>query len=79
MAPALVKRLVLVGTPLDITPGSMSLLPSELDDRFREALRAGDLERAMHFFVATIVTDPDTGELPSSSPGISCACPARPS
>ena len=62
-APDLVKRLVLIGTPLDITPGSMSLVPSELDDRFRAALRAGDLERAMPYFVATVVSDPDTGEL----------------
>ena len=62
-APSLVKRLVLLGTPLDITPGSMSLVPSEADDRFRAALRAGDLERAMQHFVATIVTEPDMGEL----------------
>jgi DNA-binding SARP family transcriptional activator/pimeloyl-ACP methyl ester carboxylesterase len=62
-APRLVSRLVLIGTPLDITPGSMSLVPSEPDDRFREALRAGDLERAMRDFVATVITDPDTGEL----------------
>ena len=62
-APLLVKRLVLIGTPLDITPGSISLVPSEVDDRFRAALRAGDVERAMHHFVATVVTDPDTGEL----------------
>jgi DNA-binding SARP family transcriptional activator/pimeloyl-ACP methyl ester carboxylesterase len=62
-APALVKRLVLIGTPLDTTPGSMSLVPSEQDDHFRAALRAGDLERAMHDFVATVVSDPDTGEL----------------
>ncbi len=62
-APSLVKGLVLVGTPLDITPGSMSLVRSEDDDRFRAALRAGDLERAMQHFVATIVTEPDTGEL----------------
>jgi pimeloyl-ACP methyl ester carboxylesterase len=62
-APSLVKRLVLMGTPLDVTPGSMSLVPSEVDDRFRAALRAGDLERAMQHFVATIVTDADTGEL----------------
>lgn len=54
---------MLVGTPLDITPGSMSLVPSVLDDRFREALRVGDIERAMACFVATIVTDPDTDEL----------------
>jgi DNA-binding SARP family transcriptional activator/pimeloyl-ACP methyl ester carboxylesterase len=62
-APWLVERLVLIGTPLDITPGSMSLVPSELDDRFRTALRVGDLERAMPYFVATVVSDPDTGEL----------------
>jgi pimeloyl-ACP methyl ester carboxylesterase len=62
-APSLVRRLVLMGTPLDTTPGSMSLVPSEQDDRFRTALRAGDLERAMHHFVATVVSDPDTGEL----------------
>jgi DNA-binding SARP family transcriptional activator/pimeloyl-ACP methyl ester carboxylesterase len=62
-APSLVKRLVLIGTPLDTTPGSMSLVPSEQDDRFRAALKAGDLERAMHHFVATVVSDPDTGEL----------------
>jgi DNA-binding SARP family transcriptional activator/pimeloyl-ACP methyl ester carboxylesterase len=62
-APSLVKRLVLIGTPLDTTPGSMSLVPSEVDDRFRAALRAGDLESAMHHFVATVVSDPDTGEL----------------
>ncbi|HEX5814536.1 MAG TPA: alpha/beta fold hydrolase, partial [Methylomirabilota bacterium] len=62
-APWLVKRLVLIGTPLDVTPGSLSLVPGEGDDRFREALRAGDLERAMHHFAATIFTDPDTGEL----------------
>jgi pimeloyl-ACP methyl ester carboxylesterase/DNA-binding SARP family transcriptional activator len=62
-APSLVRRLVLMGTPLDTTPGSMSLVPSDLDDRFRAALRAGDLERAMHHFVATVVSDPDTGEL----------------
>jgi pimeloyl-ACP methyl ester carboxylesterase len=62
-APWLVKRLVLIGTPLDVTPGSLSLVPGEVDDRFREALRAGDLERAMQHFAATIFTDPDTGEL----------------
>ena len=62
-APSLVKRLVLIGTPLDTTPGSMSLVPSEQDDRFRAALKAGDLEHAMHHFVATVVSDPDTGEL----------------
>ena len=62
-SPSLVRRLVLMGTPLDTTPGSVSLVPSDLDDRFRAALRAGDLERAMHYFVATVVSDPDTGEL----------------
>jgi DNA-binding SARP family transcriptional activator/pimeloyl-ACP methyl ester carboxylesterase len=62
-APSLVRRLVLMGTPLDITPGSISLVPSDLDDRFRAALRSGDLERAMHYFAATVVSDPDTGEL----------------
>jgi DNA-binding SARP family transcriptional activator/alpha-beta hydrolase superfamily lysophospholipase len=62
-APSLLKGLVLLGTPLDITPGSPSLVPSEVDDRFRAALRAGDLERAMHHFVATVVSEPDTGEL----------------
>jgi DNA-binding SARP family transcriptional activator/pimeloyl-ACP methyl ester carboxylesterase len=62
-APALVKRLVLIGTPLDITPGSVSLVPSEVDDAFRAALRAGDLPSAMHHFAATVVSDPDTGEL----------------
>jgi pimeloyl-ACP methyl ester carboxylesterase len=62
-APSLVKGLVLLGTPLDITPGSMSLVPSDVDDRFRAALRAGDLERAMHHFVATVLSEPDTGEL----------------
>lgn len=63
-APALVKRLVLVGTLLNFWPNSSTSPPSsELDERFREALRAGDLERAMPLFVATIVTDPDTGEL----------------
>jgi DNA-binding SARP family transcriptional activator/pimeloyl-ACP methyl ester carboxylesterase len=62
-APSLVKGLVLLGTPLDITPGSPWLVPSEVDDRFRAALKAGDLERAMQHFVATVVSDPDTGEL----------------
>jgi pimeloyl-ACP methyl ester carboxylesterase len=52
-----------MGTPLDITPGSMSLVPSEVDDRFRTTLQAGDVERAMHYFVETVITDPDTGEL----------------
>lgn len=62
-APSLLKGLVLLGTPLDITPGSPWLVPSEVDDRFRAALKEGDLERAMQHFVATVVSDPDTGEL----------------
>jgi DNA-binding SARP family transcriptional activator/pimeloyl-ACP methyl ester carboxylesterase len=62
-APSLLKGLVLLGTPLDITPGSLWLVPSEVDDRFRAALKAGDLERAMQHFVATVISDPDTGEL----------------
>ena len=39
-APALVKRLVLIGTPLDITPGSLSLVPSEVDDAFQRRAEA---------------------------------------
>ena len=62
-APSLLKGLVLLGTPLDTTPGSLSLVPSDVDDRFRAALREGDLERAMRHFVATVVSEPDTGEL----------------
>ena len=62
-APSLVKGLVLLGTPLDITPGGPWLVPSEVDDRFRAALKADDLELAMQHFVATVVSDPDTGEL----------------
>jgi pimeloyl-ACP methyl ester carboxylesterase len=62
-APSLLKRLVLIGTPLDTTPGSIWLVRSERDDRFRAALRAGNLDDAMHHFAATVVSDPDTGEL----------------
>ncbi|HEU4439311.1 MAG TPA: alpha/beta fold hydrolase [Methylomirabilota bacterium] len=62
-APSLLKGLVLLGTPLDITPGSLSLVSSDVDGRFRAGLREGDLERAMRHFVATVVSDPDTGEL----------------
>jgi pimeloyl-ACP methyl ester carboxylesterase len=62
-APALVKRLVLVGSLINFWPNSAAAPSSELDEQFREALRAGDLERAMPLFVATVVTDPDTGEL----------------
>ena len=62
-APSLVRRLVLMGTPLDTTPGSAWLVRSEMDDRFRAALAAGDLDLAMQCFVATVVSDPDTGEL----------------
>jgi pimeloyl-ACP methyl ester carboxylesterase len=54
---------VLIGTPLDITPGGPWLVPSAEDDRFRAALKAGDLEHAMQHFAATVVSDPDTGEL----------------
>ncbi|HEU0200842.1 MAG TPA: alpha/beta fold hydrolase, partial [Burkholderiaceae bacterium] len=61
--PALVKKLVLLGTPIDVRPGCEFLVASEIDDQFRKALREGDLERAVPFFVATIVTDPDTGDL----------------
>jgi len=62
-APALIKRLVLIGTLMDFWPNTASPATHELDARFRAALHAGDLERAMPLFVATIVTDPDTGEL----------------
>jgi pimeloyl-ACP methyl ester carboxylesterase len=62
-APALVKKLVLIGTLIDFWPNTASPAANELDARFRAALRAGDLERAMPLFVTTIVTDPDTGEL----------------
>jgi DNA-binding SARP family transcriptional activator/pimeloyl-ACP methyl ester carboxylesterase len=62
-APALVKKLVLIGTLLDFWPNTASPAASELDGQFRAALQAGDFERAMRLFVATIVTDPDTGEL----------------
>ena len=62
-APALVKKLVLVGTLLDFWPNTASPAANELDGQFRAALRARDFERAMRLFVATVVTDPDTGEL----------------
>jgi pimeloyl-ACP methyl ester carboxylesterase len=62
-SPALIKKLVLIGTLIDFWPNTASPAANELDARFRAALRAGDLERAMPLFVATIVTDPDTGEL----------------
>lgn len=52
-----------IGTLLDFWPNTASPAASELDAQFRAALRAGDFERAMRLFVATIVTDPDTGEL----------------
>jgi pimeloyl-ACP methyl ester carboxylesterase len=62
--PELVKKLVLVGTPLDdMRPGSLSRLSSEWDDRFRESFKQGDLERAIPFFVATIITEPGTSDL----------------
>jgi len=62
-APGLVRRLVLVGAPLDIWPGIAAPPLNELDAQFREAFRAGDVERALRLFVATVVTDPDTEEL----------------
>jgi DNA-binding SARP family transcriptional activator/pimeloyl-ACP methyl ester carboxylesterase len=62
-APALIKKLVLIGTLLDFWPNTASPAANERDAQFRTALRAGDFELAMRFFVATIVTDPDTGEL----------------
>jgi DNA-binding SARP family transcriptional activator/pimeloyl-ACP methyl ester carboxylesterase len=62
-APALVKRLVLISTLLDFWPNTGAPPASEVDARFRAALRAGDLQQAMSLFVATVVTDPATGEL----------------
>jgi DNA-binding SARP family transcriptional activator/pimeloyl-ACP methyl ester carboxylesterase len=62
-APALIKKLVLIGTLIDFWPNTASPAANELDAQFRAALRAGDLERALPLFVASIVTDPDTGEL----------------
>ena len=62
-APALINKLVLIGTLLDFWPNTASPAANEVDGQFRAALRAGDFERAMRLFVATIVTDPDTGEL----------------
>jgi DNA-binding SARP family transcriptional activator/pimeloyl-ACP methyl ester carboxylesterase len=62
-APALVKKLVLIGTLLDFWPNTASPAASELDGQFRSALRAGDFELAMRLFVATVVTDPNAGEL----------------
>ncbi len=62
-APALVKRLVLMGTVLDFWPNTGSPPVSEQDAQFRAALRSGDFEQAMRLFVATIVTDAGTGEL----------------
>lgn len=62
-APALVKKLVLIGTLLDFWPNTASAAANERDAQFRSALRAGDFERAMRLFVATVVTDPHSGEL----------------
>jgi pimeloyl-ACP methyl ester carboxylesterase len=62
-APALVKKLVLIGTLLDFWPNTGSPPANELDGQFRSALRAGDFELAVRLFVATIVNDPDTGEV----------------
>ncbi|MBI3031434.1 MAG: alpha/beta fold hydrolase [Candidatus Rokubacteria bacterium] len=62
--PSLVKKLVLVGTPLDdMRPGSISRLSNEFDLNFRAFLKQQNLEEAMPFFVATIITDPGTGDL----------------
>jgi DNA-binding SARP family transcriptional activator/pimeloyl-ACP methyl ester carboxylesterase len=62
-APALVRKLVLIGTLIEFWPNTASPPASEVDAQFRAELRAGDLERAIPLFVATIVTEPDTGEL----------------
>jgi DNA-binding SARP family transcriptional activator/pimeloyl-ACP methyl ester carboxylesterase len=62
-APALVKKLVLIGTVLDFWPNTAAPATSELDGQFRAALRAGEFELAMRRFAATIVTDRDSGEL----------------
>jgi pimeloyl-ACP methyl ester carboxylesterase len=62
-APTLVKKLVLIGTLLDFWPNTASPAANELDGQFRAALRAGNFERALRLFVATVVTDRDTGEL----------------
>ena len=62
-SPALVKRLVLMGTVLDFWPNTGSPPVSEQDAQFRAALRGGDFEQAMRLFVGTIVTDTGTGEL----------------
>jgi len=62
--PSLVKKLVLVGTPLDdMGPGSISRLKNEFDAKFRAHLKEGDLERAVPAFVATIITEPGTGDV----------------
>ncbi|MFQ5946679.1 MAG: alpha/beta fold hydrolase, partial [Anaerolineae bacterium] len=62
-APSLLKKLVLVGTPLDdMRPGSASRLRHEFDDRFRAFLQEKNLEQAMPFFAATIITEPGTGD-----------------
>jgi DNA-binding SARP family transcriptional activator/pimeloyl-ACP methyl ester carboxylesterase len=62
-APALVKKLVLIGTLLDFWPSTGSPPANAVDGEFRAALRAGDFERAMRLFVTTVVADADTGEL----------------
>ncbi|MFQ5899816.1 MAG: alpha/beta fold hydrolase [Candidatus Methylomirabilia bacterium] len=63
-APSLLKKLVLVGTPLDdMRPGSASRLRHEFDDPFRAFLQEKNLEQAMPLFVATIITEPGTGDL----------------
>lgn len=62
--PSLVKKIVLVGTPLDdMGRGSVSRVQNEFDDKFRASLKEQDLERAIPFFVATIITEPGTGDV----------------
>jgi len=62
--PSLVKKLVLVGTPLDdMGPGSISRLKNEFDETIRASLKEQNLERAVPAFVATIITEPGTGDV----------------
>ncbi|MFZ1061478.1 MAG: alpha/beta fold hydrolase [Candidatus Rokuibacteriota bacterium] len=66
--PSLVKKLVLVGTPLDdMGPGSISRVNNEFDARFRASMKAGNLEEAIPWFVATIITEPGTGDVAEQS------------
>ncbi|MBI4589416.1 MAG: alpha/beta fold hydrolase [Candidatus Rokubacteria bacterium] len=62
--PLLVKKLVLVGTPLDdMGPASVSRLSNEFDVKFRASMKEGNLEGAIPSFVATIITEPGTGDV----------------